>query len=83
MKSIDIEELKRLYYDEEKSGYKIAEHFQTVPQVIYNRMEEHGLQRRTASRCTETTVRRKKEKAQYQRDRASVFWGGAEPYRSW
>ena len=46
MISIDIEELKRLYYDEEKSGYEIAEHFQTMPQVIYNRMEKHGLQRR-------------------------------------
>ena len=46
MKSIDIEELKRLYYDEEKSGYEIAEHFQTVPQVIYSRMKKHGLQRR-------------------------------------
>ncbi len=46
MKSIDIEELKRLYYDEEKSGYEIAEHFQTMPQVIYNHMEKHGLQRR-------------------------------------
>ena len=46
MISIDIEELKRLYYDEEKSGYEIAEHFQTMPQVIYNRMEKHGLRRR-------------------------------------
>ena len=46
MISIDLEELKRLYYDEQKSGFEIARHFQTFPQVIYNRMRKHGLQRR-------------------------------------
>ena len=46
MISIDIQELKRLYYDEQKSGFEIARHFQTFPQVIYNRMRKHGLQRR-------------------------------------
>ena len=46
MISIDIQELKRLYYDEQKSGFEIAQHFQTFPQVIYNRMRKHGLQRR-------------------------------------
>ena len=49
MISIDIQELKRLYYDEQKSGFEIARHFQTFPQVIYNRMKKHGLQRRSAS----------------------------------
>ena len=49
MISIDLEELKRLYYDEQKSGFDIARHFQTFPQVIYNRMKKHGLQRRSAS----------------------------------
>ena len=47
MKSIDIDELKRLYYDEQKSGFEIARRFQTRPAVIYACMEEHGLQRRT------------------------------------
>ena len=49
MISIDIQELKRLYYDEQKSGFEIAQHFQTFPQVIYTRMKKHGLQRRSAS----------------------------------
>ena len=48
MTSIDIQELKRLYYDEQMSGYEIAQHFQTTPLLIYDRMRKHGLQRRTA-----------------------------------
>ena len=46
MINIDIQELKRLYYDEKQSGFEIARHFQTRPAVIYACMEEHGLQRR-------------------------------------
>ena len=49
MINIDIQELKRLYYDEQKSGYEIAQHFQTIPSVIYDRMRKHGLQRRPAA----------------------------------
>ena len=49
MINIDIQEIKRLYYDEQKSGFEIARHFQTRPAVIYACMEEHGLQRRSAS----------------------------------
>ena len=46
MINIDIQELKRLYYNEQQSAYEIAQHFQTTPQVIYIRMKKHGLQRR-------------------------------------
>ena len=49
MISIDLEELKRLYYDEQKSGFEIARHFQTSRCGIYNRMKKHGLQRRSYS----------------------------------
>ena len=49
MISIDIEELKRLYYDEQQSAYKIAQHFKTNHSTIYGRMKKHGLQRRSAS----------------------------------
>ena len=46
MISIDIDELKRLYYDEQKSCYAIARHFGVVPTTIYRYMKQHGLQRR-------------------------------------
>ena len=49
MINIDIQELKRLYYDEKQSGFEIARHFQTSPVVIYNRMRKHGLPRRSYS----------------------------------
>ena len=49
MINIDLEELKRLYYDEEKSAYEIAQHFKTNHSTIYGRMKKHGLQRRSAS----------------------------------
>ena len=49
MISIDIEELKRLYYDEQQSAYEIAQHFKTNHSTIYGRMKKHGLQRRSAS----------------------------------
>ena len=58
MISIDLEELKRLYYDEQKSGFEIARHFQTFPQVIYNRMKKHGLPAATVCRSAKTTVRK-------------------------
>ena len=64
MINIDIQELKRLYYDEKQSGFEIARHFQTIPQVIYNRMRKHGLQRRPCAEAqklryakTETGIR--------------------------
>ena len=47
MINIDIQELKHLYYYEEKSAFKIAQHFQTSPDTIIKRMKKHGLQRRS------------------------------------
>ena len=47
MKNIDIQELKHLYYYEEKSAFEIAQHFQTSPDTILKRMKKHGLQRRS------------------------------------
>ena len=49
MINIDIQELKRLYYDEQQSAYEIAQHFKANPSTIYGRMKKHGLQRRSAS----------------------------------
>ena len=49
MVNIDLEELEHLYYNEQKSGFEIAQHFQTTPQVIYFRMKKHGLQRRSCA----------------------------------
>ena len=39
MINIDLEELKRLYYDEQKSAYEIAQHFKTNHSTIYGRMK--------------------------------------------
>ena len=47
MISIDLEELKRLYYDEKQSAFKIAQHFQTSPDTIIKRMKKHRLKRRS------------------------------------
>ena len=38
MKNIDIQELKHLYYYEEKSAFEIAQHFQTSHDTIIKRM---------------------------------------------
>ena len=46
MINIDIQELKRLYYDEEKSCCAIARHFGVAQTTIYRHMKQHGLQRR-------------------------------------
>ena len=66
MISIDLEELKRLYYDEQKSGFEIARHFQTFPQVIYNRMRKHGLQRRPLQKRKNYGTQRQRHKDIYQ-----------------
>lgn len=49
---LDIEEIKRLYYDEKKSLVAIGEILGCCDEVVRERMEEHGLKRRsnTASR---------------------------------
>ena len=47
MINIDIQEIKRLYYDEKKSAFEIAQHFQTSCTTIYRRMREHGIKRRS------------------------------------
>ena len=47
MINIDIQELKRLYYDEQQSAYEIALNFQTTTTTIYGRMKQHGIKRRT------------------------------------
>ena len=49
MKDIDINKVSHLYYHEKKSVYEIAEIFGCVPTVIYARMKENGLQRRSYS----------------------------------
>ena len=49
MKDIDINQVAHLYYHEKKSVYAIAEIFGCVPTVIYARMKENGLQRRSYS----------------------------------
>ena len=47
MKNIDINQVAHLYYHEKKSVYEIAEIFDCAHSVIYARMQENGLQRRS------------------------------------
>ena len=49
MKDIDIHQVAHLYYHEKKSVYEIAEIFGCAHSVIYARMKENGLQRRSYS----------------------------------
>ena len=49
MKDIDIHRVAHLYYHEKKSVYEIAEIFGCAHSVIYARMKENGLQRRSYS----------------------------------
>ena len=49
MKDIDIHQVVHLYYHEKKSVYEIAEIFGCAHSVIYARMKENGLQRRSYS----------------------------------
>ena len=49
MKDIDIHQVAHLYYHEKKSVYEIAEIFGCVHSVIYARMKENGLPRRSYS----------------------------------
>lgn len=44
---IDINEVKRLYYDEKLSAGTVAEQLGTYKEKIYNLMDEHGLKRRS------------------------------------
>jgi len=48
---IDMEELKRLYYEEEWSLEKIADHFDCASQTIYRRMKKYGMKRRVGRGC--------------------------------
>ena len=49
MKDIDIHQVVHLYYHEKKSVYEIAKIFGCAHSVIYARMKENGLQRRSYS----------------------------------
>ena len=49
MKDIDINQVVHLYYHEKKSVYEIAKIFGCAHSVIYARMKENGLQRRSYS----------------------------------
>ena len=49
MKDIDIHRVAHLYYHEKKSVYEIAKIFGCAHSVIYARMKENGLQRRSYS----------------------------------
>ena len=58
MISIDIQELKRLYYDEQKSGFEIAS---TLPDVPASHLQPHEKTRTPAAtvcRSAKTTVRK-------------------------
>lgn len=46
MKHLDINQIKYLYYDEEKSTVQIAEIFDCSPATVRNRMKKHNLPRR-------------------------------------
>ena len=49
MKNIDINQVAHLYYHEKKSVYEIAKIFGCTHSVIYARMQENGLPRRSYS----------------------------------
>ena len=48
-KSIDMDQLKHLYYRQKKSAFEVAEIFGCSPAVIYGRMKKHGMQCRSHS----------------------------------
>ena len=48
-KSIDMDQLKHLYYRQKKSAFEVAEIFGCSPAVIYGRMKKHGMQCRSYS----------------------------------
>jgi len=45
----DPETLRRLYHEEGKSAPEIAEEYDVTPQTIYHWMDEHGIERRSAT----------------------------------
>ena len=49
IKSIDMDQLKHLYYHEKKSAFEVAEIFGCSSAVIYGFMKKHGLQCRSYS----------------------------------
>ena len=49
IKSIDMDQLKHLYYHQKKSAFEVAEIFGCSPAVIYGRMKKHGMQCRSYS----------------------------------
>ena len=49
IKSIDMDQLKYLYYHQKKSAFEVAEIFGCSPAVIYGRMKKHGMQCRSYS----------------------------------
>ena len=49
IQSIDMDQLKYLYYHQKKSAFEVAKYFGCSAAVIYGRMKKHGLQRRSCS----------------------------------
>lgn len=47
MKKFDLKELKYLYYDKKMSGHAIAKLFKVTPTILYKRMADNQMPRRT------------------------------------